>query len=227
MWFKDNEIDIGKTQVYCFTRHVWGINSSPYIALFAIDRLIDENHTCASHLTLTSIENKRYVNDLLLSFDSFNDLKLVTQESKALFDSKGFKLCKYVANGVSKSVLLNVSPEDLVANVKEIDLTSHRMPDSKVLGLVWDVEGDRLRVCSKRQLVDLSTRREMLSVSASQYDPLGFLAFCFMGGKLILQKGTSSGLGWDELLRSDVLMDSIGWIASAVSVGPFWGCLVS
>ena len=40
VWFKDNEINIGKTQIYRFTRHVWGINSSPYIAVFAIERLI-------------------------------------------------------------------------------------------------------------------------------------------------------------------------------------------
>ena len=84
VWFKDNEIDIGKTQVYRFTRHVWGINSRPYIALFAIKRLIDENPTCSSQLTLTSIESKRFMDDLLF-FDSFENLKLVTQESKALF----------------------------------------------------------------------------------------------------------------------------------------------
>ena len=104
VWFKDNEIDIGKTQIYRFTRHVWGINSSPYIALFAIERLIDENPTCANQLTLTSIESKRYIDNLLLSFDSFDDLKLVTQESKALFKSRGFKLRKWVANSVSNSV---------------------------------------------------------------------------------------------------------------------------
>ena len=100
VWFKDNEIDIGKTQIYRFTRHVWGTNSSPYIALFAIKRLSDDYPICASQLTL--IENKRYVDDLLLSFDSFDDLKLVTQESKAIFESRGFKLRKWVANSVSK-----------------------------------------------------------------------------------------------------------------------------
>ena len=26
VWFKNNEIDIGKTQIYRFTRHVWGID---------------------------------------------------------------------------------------------------------------------------------------------------------------------------------------------------------
>ena len=96
--FKDNEIDIGKTQVYRFTRHVWDINSSPYIALFAIERLIDENPTCASQLTLTSIVSKRYINDLFLSFDSFHGLRLVKQDLKALVETRGLTFIKPMLN---------------------------------------------------------------------------------------------------------------------------------
>ena len=50
------------------------------------------------------------------------------------------------------------------------------MPDSKALGLVCDVESDRLRVFSSRKLIEVSSRRQMLSVLASQFDTLGILA---------------------------------------------------
>ena len=46
-----------------FTRLVWGINSSPYIALFAIERLVNENPTNAGQLALTAIENNRFMDD--------------------------------------------------------------------------------------------------------------------------------------------------------------------
>ena len=36
VWFNNNDIVKGETKVFRFTRHVWGINSSPYIALLAI-----------------------------------------------------------------------------------------------------------------------------------------------------------------------------------------------
>ena len=39
VWFKDNDIKLGETEIFRFSRHVWGINSSPYIALHAIERL--------------------------------------------------------------------------------------------------------------------------------------------------------------------------------------------
>ena len=75
--FVYNDINFDETQVFRFTRHVWGINSSPYIALFAIERLIDENPANASQLTLNAVESKRYRYDLLLSFDSLDELELV------------------------------------------------------------------------------------------------------------------------------------------------------
>ena len=146
VWFQDrpNEIDHGETQVYRFTRHVWGINSCLYIALFAIERLIDGNHTIASQLTLTAIESKRSMGDMLLSHDSLSDLKLVTEESIALFGSRGFKLRKGVANGLSKSVLSSFPSEHVKANIWELDFTSQLTPNSKALGLIRDAKGDRL-----------------------------------------------------------------------------------
>ena len=32
VWYENNDLDHGKLQVVCFTRHIWGINSSPYVA---------------------------------------------------------------------------------------------------------------------------------------------------------------------------------------------------
>ena len=43
IWFKNNNIDDGETKVFCFTRYVWGINSSLYVALSALKRLVAEN----------------------------------------------------------------------------------------------------------------------------------------------------------------------------------------
>ena len=70
-WFKDNNINDGIVQIYRFTRHVWGINSSPFVALMAIKRLVEENPTNAGHLTLEAVKNNRYMDDILLACTSF------------------------------------------------------------------------------------------------------------------------------------------------------------
>ena len=78
--------------MFRFTRHVWGINSSPYVALLALNRLVEEKPTNASKLTLNAIENNRYMDDILLASDSLSDLEIVAKESIDLMESRGFKL---------------------------------------------------------------------------------------------------------------------------------------
>ena len=92
VWFKGNDVDSGEIQTYCFTRHVWGINSSPYVALTAIKNVVSENPTGASNITLNTIELNRYMDDMLLACDTFSELKTIASESITLFDSRGDSL---------------------------------------------------------------------------------------------------------------------------------------
>ena len=55
VWFRNNEIDEREIQIVKFTRQVWGVNSNPYIALFAIEKLVAENPTNATNLTLSVV----------------------------------------------------------------------------------------------------------------------------------------------------------------------------
>ena len=193
IWFKDNDLVNGFTQIYRFTRHVWGVNSSPYIALLAIKRLVSENVKNASPSTLSAILQCRYMDDLLLSSDSLVELETIARESRLLFESRGFTLRKWVSNNAVKSILSDVPPSDRTSNLKEIDLAFQPMPDSKALGLKWKVEEDTLCICPDRKLTEVSTRRQMLSAIAGQFDPLGIRGPWLLKGKLILQRVTASG----------------------------------
>ena len=158
--------------MFRFTRHVWGINSSPYVALLALNRLVEENPSNASKLTLNAIESNRYMDDILLASDSLSDLEIVAKESIVLMESRGFKLRKWVSNCHAKSILLKVPRCDLASSVSEIDLESQPLPNSKALGLVWNTEKDILLI-NLREFCEASTRREMASQLARQFDPLG------------------------------------------------------
>ena len=97
VWPKDNDIKLGETEVFWFSRNVWGINFSPYIALHAIPCLIDENPTNASRLTLGAVENNQYMDDLLITAKSLADIEVISRESKSLFESRGYGLGKWWA----------------------------------------------------------------------------------------------------------------------------------
>ena len=161
---------------------------------------------------LTAIENNRYMDNLLLATDSLDDLVTISQQAAELFQSRGFKLRKWVANSVSKSVLSGIPSCDLGPSIRRIDLDSQLMPDSKALGLGWNVEYDNFRVCSRHILCEVSTRCEMLCAIASLCDPLSFLALWLSGGKLLLQRVTVLKLDWDEKLPPGIVKKWKLWI---------------
>ena len=217
-------MDSGEVQRYCFTRHVLGINSSAYIALLVIERLILKNPTATSKLTLSMVETNRYMDDMLMTSDSLTDLEVVTRESMSLVKSSGFKLRKWVENGLPKSILSNIPQSDLRSSIREIDPGSHPIPDCKALGIIWDVENDRLRVCGNSALSEVSTRREMLRMLASHFDHLGILAPLLLKGKLILQKVILLGIGWNDDLPVGFKNDCKFWIRSMKTVANYSTC---
>ena len=153
------------------------------------------------------------MDDLLLASDSLDDLKKNSRESTPLFESREFKLRKWLANGGSKTVLFGILKCDLGSNIREVDLSAEPMPDSKTLGLVWDIKNDRLRMCFKHQkLGEFTTRREMLNALVGLFDPLGILAPCMLEGKLILQKMTVLGIGRDDELPENILKEWSNWV---------------
>ena len=55
LWFDNNDIGQGKVVKFRFTRHPWGVKSSPFIASFAIQKTLEDNATGASDLTRDTI----------------------------------------------------------------------------------------------------------------------------------------------------------------------------
>ena len=92
------------------------------------------------------------MDDMLMTSDSLTDLEMIIRESMSLFESKGFKLGTWVANGLSKSILSNIPQSDLGLSIRGINFGSHLMPDCKALGVVWDVENDH-PILRKQRLI--------------------------------------------------------------------------
>ena len=213
VWFTDNDIDSGEVQTYSFTRHVWGINSSPYVILNAIKTIVSENPTAASRMTLNTIEENRYMDDMLLACDSLSDLETIVREARELFASRGFSLRKWIANSEASSILANIPNSDLAKNIAEIDLGSQSLPESKALGLIWDPESDRLRIKWEKDVgAEVTTRRNLTSKLGRLFDPLGLAVPYLLKGKLILQEVATSGFGWDDELPNHILRRWEAWV---------------
>ena len=93
------------------------------------------------------------MDDLLLAACSLKDLQVVAEEGIALFNIRGFKLSKWVANCHAKEYLNLVFPSDLATCFKEVDLCSDPLSNSKALGLTWDPQNDNFRINVKQFLM--------------------------------------------------------------------------
>lgn len=108
---------------------------------------------------------------------------------------------KFVSN--SREVLSAIPESECASIVKDVDLNYNELPMQSVLGVKWNIETDAFSF--KVDLTEkAATRRGILSVVASVYDPLGFLAPYVLIGKRVLQEMCKRGVGWDEPLPSDL-----------------------
>ena len=132
--------------------------------------------------------------DLLLSNNLFENLRTIASESVQLFDSRGFKLRKWIANCHSRKILSDIPQCDLATDLAKIDIGANdTLPNSKTLGLTWDPQADVLCVNFKEYFT-ATTKREISSQLASQFDSLGTTGPHRLGGKIILQRVTTLGM---------------------------------
>ena len=169
--------------------------------------MIEQNPSNASELTLSSVSENMYMDDFIFSVDSLEDAQMITNESIALFRSRGFNLVKWSANKEALSVMSNLDSELLAPSIREIDLEVDNvaLPSAKTLGCVWVTESDELRIQCSLKPLSKYTRRTMLSQLGQNFDPLGFGAPFFVRARLILQQLAVEKFDWDTEVPQEIV----------------------
>lgn len=95
-----------------------------------------------------------------------------------------------------------------------------QLPIERALGLEWCVETDsfRFRLALKERP---NTRRGVLSVISSVYDPLGLLAPVTLTAKILLQELCRRGCGWDDNIPKDIKNCWTKWLADLEKLSAF------
>ena len=135
-----------------------------------------------------------YVDDCLKSLSSSSAAVKHVADLCKLMSIGRFNLTKWASN--DRQVLESIPPDKRAKDVKELDLECDMLPTERALGVSWLVETDALsfKVIKEKP----STRRGILSVVSSVYDPLGMAAPFVLPAKLLLQDLCRKGLGWDD-----------------------------
>lgn len=119
-------------------------------------------------------------------------------------------MTKWASN--DRQVLESIPLEERNKDVKELNLECDTLPTERALGVSWFIETDTFsfKVFIKEKPC---TRRGILAVVSSVYDPLGMVAPFVLPAKLLLQDLYRKGLGWDDQIPYVHLSRWQAWLA--------------
>ena len=187
--------------------HIFGATSSPGCATFGL-RQIAKDHATEKPQASKFLEQDFYVDDGLASREDVSTAVSVLEGAVDMCSQAKLRLHKIVSNDadVLKSFPLSELSGDSVTK-----LTSEScVAKERTLGLVWDINQDRLLYHLTRDAGE-STRRGMLATVAAVYDPLGLVAPYVLKGRLLLQEMCRDGLAWDDAIPEKLEREWVAW----------------
>ncbi|MEM7299092.1 MAG: reverse transcriptase domain-containing protein, partial [Bacteroidota bacterium] len=209
------EDESGNFSVYRFTRLPFGLTCSPFLL----------NATIRHHLNLFSSESdlvKRlledlYVDDVVSGFSTIEEAKVFFEKVMPMMKSAGLLLRKWTSNCKELQSFFDNNPDPASHGSNSGQTFSSSQFDTKVspsskrvLGVEWDLSSDdfvfKLHDFIKSCQSISFTKRNVLSVAASLYDPLGFLAPITARIKVLFQMTCKAKLAWDDQLSGGVLI---------------------
>ena len=194
LWWPDGDLDKDPEE-YQMLVHLFGGASSPSCANFALKKTAEDNMSAFDAITVETVKRNFYVDDCLKSIATNPEATRLVGELREMLSKGGFRLTKWISN--SRDVITCVPETERAASVKDLDLSNNPALTERALGVQWNVQKDTFsyKIADKERPI---TRRGILSIICSVYDPLGFVSPCILPAKAIQQDLCLKGLGWDD-----------------------------
>ncbi|XP_055714766.1 uncharacterized protein LOC129808886 [Phlebotomus papatasi] len=155
--------------------------------------------------TVKEIEKYMYCDDYISCANSIDEASARISEVIEIHKDAGFDVVNWSAS--DSRILCNLNESEKVKNF------SDSSDFDRVLGLWWDSEQDvftfRLNFHKVSAEVlsgqKIPTKREVLRLVMSIFDPLGFVGMLTVKGKIILQMIWRQEIGWDDEIKDEAL----------------------
>ena len=217
LWYPDCDLS-KEPEEYCMTFYLFGGVWSASCANFALQKMVRDNNDDFDPLAVSTIARNFYVDDCLKSVETQETATTLVAQLRELLQRGGFNLTKWICN--SRPVLEMIPQSDRAKEVEDLDLGSGVFPVERTLG-----------VCGNWSLVNLfskfklkkspQTRRGLLSIVTSIYDPLGFISPFVLSAKIFLQDLYRRKLNWDDAIPSECFPRVQRWLKALPSMEQF------
>ncbi|XP_062706112.1 uncharacterized protein LOC134287683 [Aedes albopictus] len=203
-------------QVYIMDVATFGATCSPAAAQY-VKNLNAREFAEVYPRAAAAIEKKHYVDDYLDSFRSVEEAAAVVKEVTLVHSLGGFEIRGFRSNSTD---LLHEIGESAADEPKNLMLERSTITES-VLGMSWNPADDcfsysfnlRDDICPILDEAHVPTKREVLKVVMSLFDPLGLISHFLVHGKVIIQGTWAAGTGWDEPLNEGLNRKWRQWVA--------------
>lgn len=200
-----------KIETLQFNTLTFGVASSPFLAIRAIQKLADdESHVYPRAAKI--IKEHLYVDDLLTGAETVEEARVIRDEIIALLARGGFNIRQWASNDER---IINDLPEGaLHANfVMNLD---HSL---KTLGITWNARDDKIQYfVHPIKNTEKITKRSILAEIAKIFDPLGLLGPIVLQAKRMMQDVWRCALHWDESVPQSINSDWLEFTRQLESV---------
>ena len=178
-WWPHGKYDL-PPKIYRMTVHIFGAKSSPSCATLCLRQTAREFGKFYDPWLVNMVLNNFYVDDCLISVNATEDAITMVKDLRSLLAKGGFRLTKWLStsHGVKKTIPDEEKSKSVQGNMPSVGVRQN------VLGVSWDMITDEFYFN-----VDVSdarcTKRKMLSVINSLYDPLGFVTPVVLKARLL------------------------------------------
>ncbi|XP_017486631.1 PREDICTED: uncharacterized protein LOC108375062, partial [Rhagoletis zephyria] len=201
--------------VYEMRVMTFGADCSPCAAHYAKTRNALEHGSDSRYTAraVTAILENHYVDDFVHSFNSPREAINIGAQVRAIHMGAGFELRNFTSNSTEVVAALDGVDVDKAIAVK------NGLGTERVLGLHWNSTTDnfkfRLKFNNVSEAVMSGTRchtkRELLSVVMSIFDPQGLLGNFVVTAKLLMREVWRHETRWDEPLPVNIGASSEKW----------------
>ena len=216
MCFPDGDLS-KQPEEYQMLVHLFGGIWSSSCADCALRRTALDNSDKFDADIVSTVQRDFYVDDLIKSVKTSEDAIRMQQQLTRMLACGGFHLTKWNSN--CRRVLDAIPLGERSKELRDIDIEDDALPAERTLGMEWDIEHDsfRFKISVKEKP---ATRRGMLSIISSVFDPLGFVAPFILPAKVLLQMSCHQ-LGWDDEISGENLARWKSWLTDLPTLEGF------
>ena len=185
LWYQD--ATMSDIKVYRFRTVLFGATCSPFLLNQTLQNHFDRINSELSR----SLKGAFYIDNLQKLYDSPQDIGREKPEIEAIMSQAGMPLAKWTTNAALGEPFLPQGEHDY-------------------LGITWDTAQDVLKVKMPTEIKKaiqstegITTKRRVVSLFATLYDPIGLLSPITIHGKLFIQRLWISDKKWDTPLTRE------------------------